>query len=177
MNNVTFKMDTNYNFGDEEFNKVAYANLVLAVRETEAQLLIDLELSQVDWRLACLCQCILKNTEAHFYAYEAHVLSDGGTRQEVWHKYYCSHFARENAAVWRIGGFKNIFFEDGEVWENTYNSFKTWLASITNKDGNFVYFADTSAPIVVKSMSNQQRDISSTESNIVYLQNFRKRLK
>ena len=154
--------------------KKQYDNAVKAVREIEAlesSADIDFATTDVDWNSACEFHSNIKD-EQTFGKYEYHMktlegkevesVEDGYTQvQKQAFRFYTFNFAWENATTFRIQLFKD-FMIDAEIpcfYSVTRNAeqfdvFKEYINSITNEEGDFVYFADTDEPIVVKSMAN-----------------------
>jgi hypothetical protein len=151
VNNTSSWTDENeYHFGTYAFDKKAYDNMVRAVRETEAH--VDLADSKVDWHLASTCLCALKGYSAFFNQVE-NTTKQGGleTAQEFGYSYFRMNFAVENTTVFFIEIFRQEYLLNNKDFDM---SFSNWIDNQINDDGDFVYFAHTKNPIVVRSMAN-----------------------
>ena len=142
--------ENEYHFGVYAFDKKAYDNMVRAVRETEAH--VDLADSKVDWHFASTCLCALKGYSAFFNKVE-HDAKQGGleTAQEFGYSYFWTNLSLENTTVFFIEIFRQEFLLNNKDFDI---SFSNWIDNQKNDDGDFVYFAHTKDPIVVKSMAN-----------------------
>jgi len=154
--------------------KKQYDNAVKAVREIEElenSADIDFATTDVDWNSACEFHSNIKGEQA-LAIYKNHMDTLEGKEvendyvayvkvQQQAFRFYTFNFAWENATTFRIELFKD-FIIDAEipcfysVQRNAeqFDAFKEYINSITNEEGDFVYFADTDKPIVVKSMAN-----------------------
>jgi hypothetical protein len=158
--------------------KGLYKNAVKAVREIEElsnSADIDFATTDVDWNSACEFHSNIKGEQA-YEIYRNHMDTVKGKEvendyeaylkvQQQAFSFYTFNFAWENATTFRIELFKD-FMVDAEIPNfysvqrnaEQYDAFKEYMISITNEEGNFVYFADTDEPIVVESMANGMSD-------------------
>ena len=143
-----------------------YANVVFAVREMEAitnsEDTIDLSTTNVDWASACELHSNMRGSYPIYAKYMEGALEEAydevGCIKEAIQKlslnYYMFNFAYENAVMFRLNEFKNFIDSGTKVEALNFNKMNDYIKSITNEEGDFVYFADTDEPIVVKSMAN-----------------------
>jgi len=152
--------------------KRLYNNAVLAVREIEAisnSADMDLSKTHVDWNSACELHSFL-NESKQFSNYmdknvKGKTVKDLVGAKELVQKsaydFYVFNFAWENATAFRLD-LMNDYIKENQLpcWysirrnSEQYDVFRQYITSITNEEGDFVYFADTDEPIVVKSMAN-----------------------
>jgi len=156
INNTSSWADENeYHFDTYSFDKRAYDNMVLAVRETEAD--VDFADSKVDWHFATTCLVFLTPTQQQqFQLVEEHTMRKGNeTAQAFGHSWFIVNFAYENMTVFKIETFRQTFLlKNNGFGYCQFKDYPKWLKEQTNEDGDFVYFAHTKKPIVVKSMAN-----------------------
>ena len=147
--------ENSYYFGTYAFDKRAYDNLVLAVRETEAK--VDFADSKVDWHFACTCLAALSPLHLQRYLdVEKHTMMKGDeTAQAFGYEWWEFNYAFENYTVYAIEQFRQTMLLKDSNWNV---GFGTWIREQVNEDGDFVYFADSKQPIVVRSMYNGMSD-------------------
>ena len=89
-------------------------------------------------------------------------MTDGNeTAQAFAFNWWQFNYAFNNRTVFNIEIFKQIFLLKKSEYEFDYNPFSgfaKWMKDNTNEDGDFVYFADSDKPIVVRSMYNGMSD-------------------
>ena len=139
-------------------SKVLYDNAVLAVREIEAiegSGDMDLSKTKVDWNSACELHSFIKESE-QFNKYkdknvEGKTVKDLEGAKELVQKsaydFYVFNFAWENATAFRLD-LVNDYIKENQLpcWysirrnSEQYDVFKQYITSITNEEGDFVYF-------------------------------------
>ena len=160
-NTSNWIVENEYHFGTYAFDKRAYDNMVLAVRETEAK--VDFADSKVDWHFACTCLAFLSPShQQHYVDVEKSTMMKGNeTAQAFGFSWWQFNYAFENMTVFKIECFKQTFLLKKTTDEFNYcnfSGFAEWMKDNKNEDGDFVYFADSDKPIVVRSMYNGMSD-------------------
>ena len=146
--------ENRYYFGERGFDKRAYENLVLAVRETEAN--VPFAESRVDWHFASLCLCVVNGNSEQFDEVQTSAALKGNkTAQAFGYEWWKFNYAFENYTVYAIEQFRQTMLVKDTNWNV---GFGTWIREQMNEDGDFVYFADSKQPIVVRSMYNGMSD-------------------
>ena len=175
-NNVRYDLRMLNSLEMKERVQALYDNAVLAVRETEAILhkreRIDVRTTKVNWRDAVELHSDMRGSTAFFNDSFAinfrDVEVDNACEleelvQDFCIDYYMFNFAYENAVVYRLNELKQYIEKGIKPQPLNFNKMDEFCLSIKNENGDFVYFADSDEPIVVKGIGNKEGSVSLVE--------------
>ena len=161
----------------KKWAKAQYDNAVLAVRETEAIAYssedIDVKTTKVNWKDAVELHSNMRGGYEFYSNYMTTELANievadesevEDVIQQLCIDYYMFNFAYENAVVFRLNEWKQYFEKGIKPQPLNFNKMEEFCLSIKNEDGDFVYFADTNEPIVVKGMGSNKGKVSVAEA-------------
>ena len=128
-NTVGWSDDNEYQFGTYAFDKRAYDNMVLAVREMEAN--VDFADSKVDWNFATMCITVSKGAVqlTHFQSVKKTMKEEGNyTAQAFGYRWFLQNYAYENFTIWLIECFRQTFLLNNKKWDSSFGEHFNWMA-------------------------------------------------